>query len=84
MSGIKRGFRSSAPAGQHRGFAPLDNPFFVGGSSLTATKARLLLMACLMRFGSLPPSADPDHPTSAEDAATREKVAFYQTIFDTH
>jgi L-asparaginase len=41
-------------------------------------------MACLMKFGSLPPAADPDHPTSDELAATREKVAAYQTVFDTH
>ncbi|HEX2185646.1 MAG TPA: asparaginase domain-containing protein, partial [Chloroflexota bacterium] len=38
----------------------------IAGSNLTATKARLLLMACLMRFGSLPPAADPEHPTRAE------------------
>jgi len=41
-------------------------------------------MACLMKFGSLPPAADPDHPTTAEAAAICEKVAIYQTIFDTH
>ena len=41
-------------------------------------------MACLMKFGSLPPATDPDHPTSAETAAVREKVAAYQTIFNTH
>jgi hypothetical protein len=46
--------------------------------NLTATKARLLLMACLMKFGSLPPTVDPDHPTSAEMAAVRQKVADYQ------
>jgi L-asparaginase len=41
-------------------------------------------MACLMKFGSLPPAANPDHPTSAESAAVREKVAEYQGVFDTH
>jgi L-asparaginase len=70
--------------GNTEGFVPLDNPAFIGGSNLTATKARLLLMACLMKFGSLPPAADPDHPTPTEAAATREKVALYQAIFDTH
>jgi hypothetical protein len=70
--------------GNTEGFVPLHDPDFIGGSNLTATKARLLLMACLMKFGSLPPSADPDHPTSAETAATRQKVAMYQAVFDTH
>ena len=56
----------------------------IGGRNLTATKARLLLMACLMKFGSLPPAADPDHPTEAELAAIRQKLAAYQAVFDTH
>jgi hypothetical protein len=70
--------------GNTEGFVPLHDPYFIGGSNLTATKARLLLMACLMKFGSLPPAADPDHPTSAEAAAIGEKVALYQAIFDSH
>src|SRR5207237_5829813 len=70
--------------GNTEGFVPLHDPSFIGGSNLTATKARLLLMACLMKFGSLPPAADPDHPTSAEAAAVGEKVAAYQAVFDTH
>jgi L-asparaginase len=52
--------------------------------NLTATKARLLLMACLMKFGSLPPAANPKNPTAAEAAALREAVGRYQTVFDTH
>jgi L-asparaginase len=70
--------------GNTEGFVPLHDPDFIGGSNLTATKARLLLMACLMKLGSLPPAADPDHPTSAEAAAVRDKIDAYQTIFDTH
>jgi len=70
--------------GNTEGFVPLHHPCLIGGSNLTATKARLLLMACLMKFGALPPAANPDHPTSAESAAVREKVAAYQTVFDTH
>jgi len=70
--------------GNTEGFVALNDPSFIGGSNLTATKARLLLMACLMKFGSLPPTADPDHPTSAEAAAIRERIAAYQRIFDTH
>ena len=70
--------------GNTEGFVPLHDPAFIGGSNLTATKARLLLMACLMKFSSLPPASDPDHPTANERAATRERIAAYQTVFDTH
>ena len=70
--------------GNTEGFVPLDNPAFIGGSNLTATKARLLLMACLMKFGALPPSANPDQPTAEETGATHERVAEYQAIFSTH
>ena len=69
--------------GNNAGFAP-QRDRFIGGGNLTSTKARLLLMACLMRLGSLPPAADPDHPTDAELAAIRSKVADYQRMFDTH
>ena len=70
--------------GNTEGFVPLHDPSFIGGSNLTATKARLLLMACLMKFGSLPPAVNPDHPTPEEAAATHKKVADYQTVFDIH
>jgi hypothetical protein len=56
----------------------------IAGSNLTATKARLLLMACLLRFGSLPPALDPTHPTAAELEAVQAKLAEYQAVFDTH
>ena len=71
--------------GNHEGFTPA-NPtdLFIEGSNLTATKARLLLMACLMKFGSLPLPADRDHPNAAELDAIRTKVAAYQAIFDSH
>jgi L-asparaginase len=69
--------------GNNEGFTP-PRVRFVGGRNLTATKARLLLMACLLRFGSLPPAADPDRPTGAELAAIERKVAEYQDVFDTH
>jgi hypothetical protein len=58
--------------------------FGIAGSNLTATKARLLLMACLMRLGSLPPAADPDNPTAADVEAMRAKLEEYQAVFDTH
>lgn len=56
----------------------------IGGSNLTATKARLLLMAAMMKLGSLPPARDPEAPTDEEIACIKSKVAEYQTIFDTH
>ena len=70
--------------GNTEGFVPLHDPSFIGGSNLTATKARLLLMACLMKFGSLPSAANPDYPTLEEAAAVRARVAAYQAVFDTH
>jgi L-asparaginase/Glu-tRNA(Gln) amidotransferase subunit D len=69
--------------GNNEGFtAPSD--LFIGGGNLTATKARLLLMACLMRFGSLPVAASPERPTEMELDAIRKKLAAYQAVFDTH
>lgn len=56
----------------------------VAGANLTGTKARLLLMACLLKFGCLPPAADPDHPTKLEVQAVEEQLARYQAVFDTH
>ena len=69
--------------GNNEGFTAAQG-VFIGGRNLTATKARLLLMACLMKFGSLPPATDPDHPTSAEAVGIGEKVALYQAVFNTH
>ncbi|TMI09233.1 MAG: asparaginase [Betaproteobacteria bacterium] len=57
---------------------------FIGGRNLTATKARLLLMACLMRFGSPPPAADPRDPTEEEAKAVKQALSGYQSVFDTH
>ncbi len=69
--------------GYPEGFADPD-PMMIAGRNLTSTKARLLLMACLMKFGSLPPASDPAHPTTSEAKALRAAVAAYQEVFDTH
>ena len=69
--------------GNPEGFSDLD-PIFISGSNLNAIKARLLLMAALMKLGSLPSASDPAQPTAAEIAATRKAVATYQQIFNTH
>ena len=50
----------------------------------TATKSRMLLMACLLKFGALPPAKDPTKPTPAEISAIKEKISVYQAAFDTH
>ena len=60
-----------------------------GGAStnvgnLTGTKARLLLMACLLKFGSLPAAKDPNKPTSEEIERIRKAIAAYQAVFDMH
>jgi len=69
--------------GAPEGFAD-STDLFLAGSNLTATKARLLLMACLMRFGSLPAAKDIDNPTATERKAIAEANANYQRVFDTH
>jgi hypothetical protein len=69
--------------GNTQGFSPPRLPA-ISGVNLTSTKARLLLMGCLMRFGALPKAANPDKPTAAEMAATEKAVAQYQQVFNTH
>jgi L-asparaginase len=60
--------------GNAEGFTRGDR-LVVGGSNLTATKARMLLMAGLLRYGML---------STAEDAKLRSMVAVYQALFDSH
>jgi hypothetical protein len=69
--------------GSPEGFAE-PGPLFISGSNLTATKARFLLMACLMKLGSLPPAKDPAKPTASERSAVEAAVAAFQHIFHTH
>ncbi|WP_158818924.1 asparaginase domain-containing protein [Methylocapsa sp. S129] len=85
---LRRASFSGAPVvrvgrGYPEGFADFD-PFAIAGLNLTSTKARLLLMACLMKFGSLPAAADPAHPTPSEIVALKAALAEYQHVFDTH
>jgi hypothetical protein len=59
-------------------------PHLISGDNLAAPKARLLLMACLLKFGALPPAVDPSNPTADELADTHRRVSEYQAVFDTH
>jgi len=87
---LKRATFSGMPVvkvgrGNAGGFVdPKRDSLAIGGSNLTATKARLLLMACLMKFGCLPPAVNPARPTAAETEATQAKLKEFQEIFDTH
>ena len=87
---LKRAIFSGMPVvkvsrGNSSGFVDASrDPLAIAGSNLTATKARLLLMACLMRFGSLPLAVDPNKPTEAETEATKAKLTQYQDVFNTH
>ena len=87
---LKRATFSGMPVvkvgrGNAGGFVdPTRDPLAIAGSNLTATKARLLLMACLMKFGCLPSAADAAKPTASETEATKAKLKEYQEIFDTH
>ena len=56
----------------------------VEGNNLSPLKARLLLMAALMKFGSPPVAADPRNPTQAEKKAVQDKMNQYQEVFNTH
>ncbi len=70
--------------GNTAGFTPRVEPWGISGSNLTATKARVLLLAAQLKLGALPAAADPAAPTADEAAATHAAVAAYQRVFDTH
>ena len=56
----------------------------IAGSNLDTNKARLLLMASMLKLGRLPKARDPRNPTKTERAATVAKVAEFQEIFENH
>lgn len=70
--------------GNPGGMAYRRDPDAIAGNNLTATKARMLLMAAMLKLGALPPATDPAKPTDSERSATRAAIAAYQEIFDTH
>jgi hypothetical protein len=70
--------------GNADGVAYRHGPVSIAGGNLSATKARLLLMACLLRFGGLPPARDPDAPTATEVRATEQALDRFREIFASH
>ena len=56
----------------------------IAGSNLDCNKARLLLMASMLKLGRLPKARDSRNPTRAERAATVAAVARFQEIFENH
>lgn len=62
--------------GSHEGFAA-PHPAIIAGSNLTATKARFLLMACLLKFWQ---PAD----AKLEREATTRAIEAYRRVFDSH
>lgn len=69
--------------GNTTGFAE-GSSTIIAGSNLTSTKARLLLMLCIMKFGMLPKAQDPTRPTREEVKTIERRVSLYQDIFDRH
>ncbi len=60
------------------------NDLTIEGSNLDANKARLLLMASMLKLGRLPKAKDARSPSSKEIEVVREKIEQFQRIFETH
>ena len=56
----------------------------IDGSNLDANKARLLLMAAMMKLGRFPKAQDPRSPTPVEWDAMRAKIAEFQQVISSH
>ena len=56
----------------------------IAGSNLDCNKARLLLIAALLKLGRLPKARNPKNPSKAERKATAAQIAQYQQIFESH
>ena len=76
---VKVGRGNADGVGEHR-----YNPLAITGGNLSASKARLLLMASLLRLGSLPAAPDPGAATPDEIRSIRKALDAYQEIFDRH
>jgi len=56
----------------------------IEGSNMDTIKARLLLIASMLKLGRLPKVNDPRNPTAAERQAVVDRIAVFQEIFETH
>jgi L-asparaginase len=61
-----------------------ENDLTIEASNLDSTKARMLLIASMLKLGRLPRAKDPRNPTGSERGAVIEKVKLFQDIFETH
>ncbi len=71
----------SDPGGRVPGFM---HDLSIAGSNLDANKARLLLMASMLKLGRFPKANDPRKPTSKEKGALQAKISEFQEIFESH
>ncbi|MCL5067171.1 MAG: hypothetical protein M1368_02305 [Thaumarchaeota archaeon] len=60
------------------------NDLTIEGNNLDANKARILLIASMLKLGCMPIARDPNNATSAEKNRVIETVAKFQEIFETH
>jgi L-asparaginase/Glu-tRNA(Gln) amidotransferase subunit D len=60
------------------------NDLTIEGSNLDATKARLLLIAAMLKLGRLPKAKDPRRPSRVEREAVIARIADFQAIFENH
>ena len=56
----------------------------IAGSNLDTNKARLLLMAAMLKLGRLPKAKDPRNPQPHERTAVLDKLAEFQQIIEAH
>jgi len=56
----------------------------IRGNNLDANKARILLMASMLKLGALPRARDPHNPSPKERRTLLEKVEEFQDIFEQH
>lgn len=70
--------------GGTKGVTPRQNNWAVSGNNLTASKARILLMASLLKLGALPAAKDPSNPEPEEESAVAAAIQRYQEVFDSH
>lgn len=70
--------------GGHGGRARPFHDRFVAGDNLSAAKARMLLMAGLLRYGAIPPAPVEGADSDRWRTRARRAVERYQRLFDTH